>query len=979
VIAVVGITPYIALQLKAISQSWDVLLRYPDAMTSSGRGPFYTDTALGVAALLTLFCIMFGARDLDSSRRHEGLVATIAFESLVKLVAFLAVGVFVTYVAFAGPADIFGQIAARPELANLLGGDPAFSYGDWLALTWLSMMAIMLLPRQFHMAVIGNSDESHIKTAMWMFPTYLLLINLFVLPIALGGLLSFPGAPATAADYFVLTLPLSHRAEGLALLVFVGGLSAATGMVIVESIALSTMILNNLVVPWLVRLGKSRDISGLLINSKRLAIALTIFLGYGFHHLIGESYTLVNIGLISFAAVAQFAPAFFGGLYWQRATRPGALAGLAGGFSIWFYTLLLPAFVRSGWVPESLLEAGPFGLAWLRPEQLFGVGGLGFWANTVFWSISINLLAFVGVSLSTRPTPLEITQAEQFVGLIGPEPGRSVMPVGGPSVTPERLEDLVAKFTGRERASAAFGELFAEREIRDPAAMTEADRRELTQFAERLLSGAVGTASAQAILEGLWEVGPERAEAIVDLFGTVSQSLEESREELQLRVRELSLLNEATQRIAETLDPRAMMDGVLGLVHRELELDRLTVRLLDPDGRLRIKSHIGLPADSDFSAGDPVTRETTFGQSFLDNRVIVVEDSALIQRPLVLPTPDTPVPGSFVHAPIAVDDKPVGVLSVYLATGKVYFSPELLQFFRTLAGELGLGLRNAQHYRALDDLSRDLERKVHQRTAELEQANRRLQELDRLKSDFVATVSHELRTPLTSIRSLSESLLDGLEGGDVPRDVQRQILAIIVQENQRLSRMINQVLDLSKIEAGEMDWELEQLDLSQVVAHAVEANHALFDDKGISLTTASDTHPTTVLADRDRMIQVVTNLLSNAAKFTAEGGQVLVRTVCEDGQAVIEVQDTGVGIPPDQLDAVFERFHQVGDTLTAKPHGTGLGLPISREIVQRHGGTLTARGEPGSGSCFRVALPLVTSEPVDPAAASAGRVRHTPV
>jgi signal transduction histidine kinase/Na+/proline symporter len=968
VIAVVGITPYIALQLKAIAQSWDVLLRHPDLMAGAGSRPIYADTALGAAVLLTLFCIMFGARDLDSSRRHEGLVATIAFESLVKLLAFLAVGAFVTYVAFDGPADIVARIAAQPVHASLLGGDPEFAYGDWFALTLLSMLAIMLLPRQFHMAVIGNTHESHIKTAIWMFPTYLLLINLFVLPIALGGLLSFPGSPATAADYFVLTLPLSAGEQGLALFVFVGGLSAATGMVIVESIALSTMILNNLVVPWLIRLGKSRDISALLINSKRIAIALTIVLGYGFHHLIGDSYTLVNIGLISFAAVAQFGPAFFGGLYWRRATRPGALAGLATGFLIWFYTLLLPAFVRSGWVAEGLLEVGPFGIGWLRPEHLFGVSGIGFWANTVFWSLAVNILAFGLVSLSTRPTALELAQAERFVGLAGPEPGRRVTPGSGPERVAGRLEDLVAKFVGRERAEAGFRSFFEERRIEDREALTEADRRELTQFAERLLSGAVGTTSVQAILEGLDQPGPDRVEAIFDLFGRVSQSLEQNREELQRRVRELSLLNEATRRIAATLDPQLMMEGVLELVSRELEFERLTIRLRDPDGRLRIKCQVGLPANADLSAGDPISRDTTFGQSFLDNRVIVVEDTALIQRPLVLPTPDTPVPGSFVHAPIDVDERPVGVLSAYSATGRVYFSPELLQFFRTLAGQLGLGLRNAQHYRALDDLSRELEQKVQQRTSELEEANRRLQELDRLKSDFVATVSHELRTPLTSIRSLSESLLDGLNGAGVSPETEAEALAIVVEESRRLSRMINQVLDLSKIEAGQMDWWMEPLDLREVVAHALGANRALFDEKGIAVAVEADPGPVAVVGDRDRLIQVVTNLLSNAAKFTPAGGRVRARSVHEDGLAVAEVEDSGIGIPPEQLEAVFERFRQVGDTMTAKPEGTGLGLPISREIVQRHGGSLTARGGPGPGCCFRMALPLA-----DVAAAAASR------
>jgi sigma-B regulation protein RsbU (phosphoserine phosphatase) len=962
IITVVGITPYIALQLKAISQTFEVLLQYPQvptALVPSGSRPFYADTAFGTAVILTLFGIMFGARDLDSSRRHEGIVATIAFESLVKLLAFLAVGVVVTYGMFGGFRDVFRRVAERPEYARLLGGDPAFSYGDWAALMWLSMMAIMFLPRQFHMAVIGNVREAHIRTAMWMFPLYLLLINVFVLPIALGGLLTFPGAAVTTADYFVLTLPMADHQQSLALFAFIGGISASTGMVIVESIALSTMVLNNLVVPWLVRFGVSRDISGLLINAKRMAIAVTIFLGYAYYHLIGESYTLVNIGLISFAAVAQFAPAFFGGLYWRQATRTGALAGLSAGFLIWGYTLLLPSFVRSGWVPGSLVTDGPFGIAWLRPEELFGVSGVGFWGNTVFWSLAFNVAAFALVSLYGRPTPLEVAQAERFVGVFGREVAALRPPVPGQGLTPEAMVELVGRVTGREKAEAAFRAFLAARGTTDPQLLTEADRRELLQVAERTLSGAVGTASARALVEGVGQMATGRFEAIFDVFGKVSQVLEQSREDLERRVRELSLLNEATRRMASTLDPAQMMDGVVTLLSQEFGFDVLTIRLCDPDGRLRIKSHAGLPAEADLAAGDPVSRDRYFGECFLDARVIVVEDATLLRKPVVLPAPEAPAPRAFVHAPIVVEGRPIGVLSAYSSTGRVYFSPEFVQFFRTLAVQLGLGLRNAQLYRELGDLSRELEAKVGQRTAELEEANRRLTELDRLKSEFVSTVSHELRTPLTSIRSLSESLVEGLEtGADVSRAVQRQFLGIISEESQRLSRMINQLLDLSRIEAGKMEWRIEAIDLGEVVMQTVQIHRALFEGKGIDLSASRPEDAVPVLADRDKLIQVLTNLLSNAAKFTQPGGQVRVRTAREDWQAVVEVEDTGVGIPSDQLSVIFDRFRQVGDTLTGKPEGAGLGLPISREIVQHHGGSLTARSEPGRGSCFRMTLPL---------------------
>jgi signal transduction histidine kinase len=821
------------------------------------------------------------------------------------------------------------------------------------------MLAILLLPRQFQMAVVGNTREGHIRTAMWLFPAYLLVINIFVLPIALAGVLTFADAPATAADYFVLTLPMQHRQEGLALLAFIGGMSSATSMVIVESIALSTMVLNSLVVPWLVRPGLRRaaqgaalrDLSGLLLGSKRLAIAAIILLGYAYERLIGESYTLVNIGLISFGAVAQFAPAYLGALYWRHATRAGALVGLIVGFVIWAYTLLLPSFVRSGWLPESLLTSGPFGLAWLRPDQLFGATGLGFWANSVFWSLAGNAGAFAAVSLFTRPGQAESAQAAAFVDVFRRDAGAS-SPTQPVELSPQRVGEVLAKFVGREAADAAFSR--------------SSDGGELLQVAERALSGALGPPSAQAILDGLMRPEVPRFAAIIDIIGSVSQSLEQSRVDLQRRVRELSLLYEATSRIAGTLDRRHMMDEVLALLRREFQFDTLIVRLQDDEGRLRIESQLGLdPAiDGHAGAGELPSRETYFGDCFLDNRVVAVEDPAQPDKRLWRPTSRVLARHSFIHAPITVESRPIGVLSAYASTERAYFTPEFVQFFQTVAAQLGLGLQNARLFRELGLLSEELEAKVRQRTAELESANERLTELDRLKSDFVSTVSHELRTPLTTIRSLSESLLDGLtDGGGIRLELQEQFLGIIVQESQRLSRMISQLLDLARIEAGKMEWRPEPFDLAEETAQVAQANRALFDSRGIDLVAGSSGDEVPVVADRDRVIQVLTNLLSNAAKFTPSGGGVAVRAFAEDANAVVEVEDTGPGIAPEQLEAIFERFRQVGDTLTAKPEGAGLGLPISRQLVEHQGGTLTARSTLGRGSTFRMTLPLSRLSP----------------
>ena len=383
-IAVIGILPYISLQLKAVSNSFTIVMQYPEIVMPAQLGavPLLQDTALWLALMLALFTILFGTRHLDAAEHHEGMVAAIAFESLVKLVAFLAVGVFVTFGIYHGFGDVFARASADPKLAPMLTplDGVAGSYASWVWLTILSMLAIMFLPRQFQVTVIENKDEKHLATAIWLFPLYMLAINVFVLPIAFGGRMHFPLGNVDG-DTFVLALPMAEHQEVIALLVFLGGLSAATGMVIVETIALSTMVCNDLVMPVLLRLKAFRlaertDLTRLLLGIRRGAIVLIVLLGYLYFRLAGEAYALVSIGLISFAAVAQFAPAVFGGIFWKNATRSGALAGLLAGFAVWAYTLLIPALARSDWLPASLLSEGPFGIALLKPLALFGLKGL---------------------------------------------------------------------------------------------------------------------------------------------------------------------------------------------------------------------------------------------------------------------------------------------------------------------------------------------------------------------------------------------------------------------------------------------------------------------------------------------------------------------------------------------------------------------------------------------------------------------------
>ncbi|MCW5700848.1 MAG: sodium:solute symporter, partial [Rhodospirillales bacterium] len=532
IIAVIGIMPYISLQLKAVSSSFSVLQLYPNVTTPdiSANVSIFGDTAFWVAILMALFSILFGTRHIDATEHHEGMVAAIAFEGVVKLLAFLAVGLFVTFGVYDGFGDVFGKAANVPEISTLLTLDIAGA--DWLPLTFLSMMAIICLPRQFQIVVVENVDESHLAKAIWLLPLYLLLINLFVLPIALGGLLMFPEG-FVDADMYVLALPMAVHQPGIALLAFIGGLSAATGMVIVATVALSTMICNDLVMPLLLRfarlhLSERKDLSRLLLDIRRTAIALIMVLGYFYFHFIGESYALVAIGLVSFAAAAQFAPAIMGGIYWKGATRRGALAGISAGFLVWGYTLVLPSFSRSGWLPDSFVTAGPLGIEFLKPYALFGLDGLTHIAHSLFWSMLANIGCYVGVSLFSTQSTIERIQATLFVEVFRQSNSGTSATAWYGSVTTNELRNLTERFLGVEKTREALRE-YARLRNRPIEPEANADG-ELIQFVERRLAGVIGAASARVMIASTVKGEGVGLEAIMQILDETSQVLEYSRQ-----------------------------------------------------------------------------------------------------------------------------------------------------------------------------------------------------------------------------------------------------------------------------------------------------------------------------------------------------------------------------------------------------------------------------------------------------------------
>lgn len=716
IFAVLGIMPYIALQLKAVAHTFDLLsnpltIASQPIQTLIPSLPRYIDTAFIMALVLGLFGVLFGARSLDTSERHEGLVAAVALESLIKIIAFIAVGLFVTFSLFDGFGDIFTHFLERfPEREALFRlGEDSISFPNWFTLTFISMMAVMFLPRQFHIMVIENSDEDHIRQSMWRFPAYIFLINLFVLPIALGGLI-LNGGDTSQADYFVLTLPLSSGHHWLALLVFIGGFSASAGMVMVSSITLSTMILNHLVMPVLLKLKlRIADYSTVLLNLKRVGIFVVVFIGYLYYSVIGDSYALVNIGLVSFMAATQFAPAMLGGLYWKRANHKAAITGLVFGFLLWFYTLLVPSFVLSGWLESNILEQGLFGLSLLKPLELFGLTGFDIWTHSLFWSMFFNLSAFLTLSFFTSQSESEAEQASRFVDVFGDV--QFITQRQRISKAPTILEfiELMSKFIGEKQANVVITEYLSQNdhEIDHRGSLSDDEIPKLKSFTERTLAGCVGAAPARIILENYLSTRGSRMEDVFDIFGSVTLSRTASREHL-------GVLYETSQIIASSNDLQKSLDEILGLLAQQFKFDLCVIRLLDDQQMtLTVRSQQGMSSEHFGESERNLDMKTYIGSAFLSSKSILVNDTDFLDKPKSAAIIHREGIKSFAHAPIILEGEPVGVLSAFSRSAKGIFTDEFVALFNNIAGQVAVAWRNHKQLTSL------LEAREHERELQI--------------------------------------------------------------------------------------------------------------------------------------------------------------------------------------------------------------------------------------------------------------------
>jgi Na+/proline symporter/signal transduction histidine kinase/CheY-like chemotaxis protein len=902
-IAIFGMIPYIALQLKAVSSSLTTILVHIGP-ASDAMQPVLGDIALYVALSMAVFAVLFGTRHIDATEHQEGLMLAIATESLVKLVAFVAVGIFVTFFMFDGPVALFARALDHPAAAVALTREPA--PGTLLAMTLLSLFAIVLLPRQFHVTVVENNNEDEIRRAAWLFPLYLVLINLFVVPIALAGLLTFQSGPVDS-DMFVLALPLAAHSDLLTIAAFIGGLSAATAMVIVESVALAIMVSNDLVMPLVLQRRESlisgrENVGGLLLAIRRMAIFLILLLAYVYYRLAGDAQ-LASIGLLSFAAVAQLAPAFFGGLVWRRATARGAIAGMTLGIAAWAYTLLLPSIADAGLVERSLLTDGPLGISILRPQALLGVE-LPPLVHGVLWSLLLNLLAYVSFSLSRTPASIERLQADLFV----PSQLTPIPPsfrLWRSAVSVEELAATVARYLGEERTRSSFDSYALSRGINlDPKADAEF---ELLRYAERLLASAIGAASSRLALSLLLRKRMVSKKAALKLLDDANAAIHYNREILQ------TALDHVRQGIA-------VFDKDLHLVcwNRQfgdiLALPAQLARVgtgLEQILRFNADRSSGERQEIEAIVRERLCRYTESGEPFLER----FSDRDLVMEVRANPMPDGGIVTTFTDITPSV--------------------------------------------KAAEELARaneSLERRVQERTEELTLLNTELgrakaqaEEANISKTRFLAAASHDILQPLNAARLYVTSLTERQAGGS-----DAKLVGNIDASLDAVEEIFSALLDISRLDSGAMKPELVGFRIDELFRQLEVEFAPLAQEKGLKLRFVPCS--LAVRSDRRLLRRLLQNLISNAIKYTRHG-RVLVGCQRHSGKLIIHVYDTGVGIPESKRRTVFQEFHRLEQGAKIA-RGLGLGLSIVERIARVLDHEISVRSTPERGSRFSVAVPL---------------------
>lgn len=577
IICIFAIVPYIALQLKSISDTFHIVTK-----TQTSPNIFY-DTTTYACLALALFASYYGTRYVDASEKRRGIVTAVAMESILKLLFFLIIGIYVTYFVFDGFDDIYAKASVLKDFDKKNTIDGLKGGINWFFLCIVSMFAIFLLPRQFHTAIVENNKESHIKTAMWLFPLYLLLFNIFVFPIAWGGNILFEGMGHNS-DTYSLLIPQFFNNNLITVMVFLGGFSAAISMIIVSSISLATMLSNNLLIPYGFvgsLQNKSQEKNNTrIIRSRKIGIFLFIIVSYFIYRVFILDYSLVSVGLVSFVMISQLAPSFFGAIFWRRGSYYGAVTGIIIGFLVCCYTLLAPYTLGITGSSSLFIQEGPSGIALLKPLQLFGLDYLNPIPHAVFWSLLFNTMSYAAISVSFKGNYRERNYAEMFVDIDKYITNHEDAFVWKGTAFVSDIEKVLQRFLGEERTKRALS-IFNLKYNIDKNVNT-ADAR-FIKFAENLLTGHIGTASSKILIASVVK------EDKISL-AEVMRILEESKENIILNKKLTDASNEL-QKISAQLK-LANEELVNKDIQKDEFLDTVTHELRTPITAIRAASEI---------------------------------------------------------------------------------------------------------------------------------------------------------------------------------------------------------------------------------------------------------------------------------------------------------------------------------------------------------------------------------------------------
>ncbi len=915
-IAITGTLPYIALQLKAVALSYQVVTneitsdaRISTALFWGNHGP---DTGLVVALLMAIFSILFGTRYVNASEHHEGIIVAIAFESIVKLFALIAVAVFAVY-GIHGDWQSFVNAANRsPELVRLwfepsLGEH--FWNTDFITPTILAMMVIFCLPRQFHVTFVESTDSAHLKTARWLFPLYLLITCLIIIPITITGSQLFQGLPVNP-DMFVLTLPMSEGSNLLTLAAFIGGFSAATSMVIVAVITLSTMVCNDIVMPGLFKISRLNlkersDLTGLLLGIRRCAILAILLLGYIYYRYISEIATLASIGLISFVAAAQFAPAVIGGVYWKQGHRKGATLGLTAGFSIWLYTLLLPTLVDTGWLPEAFIEDGLWSISWLRPNALFGLDMFDPITHSLIWSLSINIWFYIYFSLNSTASLTDRIQAAHFTQTFLAQQPKPRLPWWSTAEVGE-LRLLAERYIGKASSQKAFAE-YAREKGAELGPSEQADS-ELVRFTEHLLAGAIGASSARLVITSMLRKKKDvPIEDIVNIVDEASQAIQFNQDLLHTTIEHIdqgiSVVDKNLQLVAWNTRYLELFDYPPGLIQVGRPIAEV-IRYNAENGECGpgdIDAHVNKRLQF-LSAGTPHSF-----QRYRDNGT-------------VLEMHGNPMPGG----------------------GFVTSFSDITE--------------HKKIQQELVEINENLEQRVNERTQELSVVNQELRAANASKTHFIAAVNHDLMQPLNAARLFTSSLLQQPDGDE-------KLVRRIAKSLQSAEEILNTLVDISKLDSGALKANIECFPVAEILETLCDEFSVIAEQRNIQF----DTLPCSVTIESDPHLlrRILQNFLSNALRYTREGRVLIgcrrIQSGSENPKLLIQVWDTGVGIAESDISRMFKEFEQLDNQRGGHDKGVGLGLAIAKRISQILSHPISVQSQLGKGTVFSLEVPVSTN------------------